>query len=77
LSALTGEGIEALEDLVSTTLTAGRTRYRISLGSANGAGAAWLHSHGAVENEQRTEEETTITVLLTEADYARFQSRGG
>jgi len=77
LSALTGEGIEALEALVSTTLTAGRTRYRISLGSADGAGAAWLHSHGAVENDQRTEEETTITVLLTEADYARFQSRGG
>ncbi len=76
LSALTGEGVAALEARVATALTAGRTRYRIDLDPADGAGAAWLHAHGAVEDEERSETVATLTVLLTEADYARFQSRG-
>ncbi len=75
VSALTGEGIETLEALASSLLTAGRTRYRIALDPADGAGIAWLHAHGTVEEETRGEKETAITLLLTEADHARFRSR--
>jgi GTPase len=77
LSALTGEGVAALETRISAALTAGRTRYRIELDPADGAGSAWLHAHGAVETDERSDDGAVVTVLLSEADYARFRSRAG
>jgi GTPase len=75
LSALTGEGVAALETRISAALTAGRTLYRIELDPTDGAGAAWLYAHGAVETDQRSDDGAVVTVLLSEADYARFRSR--
>jgi GTPase len=75
LSALTGTGVSLLETRISSALTAGRTRYQIELDPADGAGVAWLHAHGAVEKEDRSDAATIITVLLSEADHARFRAR--
>jgi GTPase len=76
LSALTGEGVAPLEVRISSALTAGRTRYSVHLGAGDGAAMAWLHAHGSVEAEDLDETGTTLTVLLDEKDYARFQARG-
>src|SRR3546814_8000801 len=64
ISALTGEGVEALLETIGALLTSGHRRYRIAIDTADGAGAAWLHQHGEVldhtlEGDTRSEENTS------------------
>jgi GTP-binding protein HflX len=76
LSALNGEGVAALTALVGAKLTAGQRLHHFEIPGGDGAAIAWLHAHGAVESEERTEDGTNIAVRLSEDDVARFQSRG-
>ena len=48
VSALTGEGIDALSAAIETRLAAGRILIELSLDSADGAGVSWLHRHTEV-----------------------------
>ncbi|MAW98728.1 MAG: GTPase HflX [Sphingomonas sp.] len=76
ISALTGEGIEALRDKLSAKLTAGHRRYRILLPAGDGAAAAWLHAHGEVLDQWIEGDEAGYEVRLAAADYDRFRQRG-
>ena len=73
VSAVTGEGIEALRLLLSDRLTVARRLRHIELSQNDGAGRAWLHAHGSVESESGEGDVTTISVRLTDADFARYQ----
>jgi GTPase len=75
LSALSGEGVERLVTEVATKLTAGHRRYRLTLDTADGAGAAWLHAHGEVLDQVVEGDRATYEVRLSEADYDRFIQR--
>ena len=75
VSALTGEGVAALVDTVAARLTSGHRRYAITLDAADGAGAAWLHAHGEVLDEDSGEGIVTYQVRLAEPDYRRFHQR--
>jgi GTP-binding protein HflX len=75
VSAITGEGVDALIDAVAAQLTAGHRRYTLTLDPADGAGAAWLHQHGEVI-EQRVEGDRTVyEVRMAPRDYERFETR--
>lgn len=75
ISALTGEGIDRLLDIVRQRLRAGSRLRKVVVASADGEALAWLHSKGEVV-EQRTEGlETALEVLLSDADWARFQTQ--
>jgi GTP-binding protein HflX len=76
VSALTGEGVDHLLADVAAKLTAGHRRYRIALDPADGAGAAWLHQHGDVLEQEIGDEQTIYEVRMAPADYERFASRG-
>ncbi|WP_051955780.1 GTPase HflX [Beijerinckia mobilis] len=48
VSALTGQGIEALESEIESRLAQGRLFFDITLGPADGEGQHWLHEHTEV-----------------------------
>jgi GTP-binding protein HflX len=81
LSALNGEGVDALSAGIAERLTEGHRRYRILLDAGDGSGAAWLHAHGEVlGQEDGTDEDRggiAYDVRLSPSDYERFATRPG
>ncbi len=75
MSALTGEGAADFADLISHQLTIGQVLHEFLVPVEDGAGIAWLHAHGTVEREAATETGVEMSVRLSGADFARFQSR--
>ncbi len=75
VSAVTGEGVDALIDAVSAKLTAGHRRYTITLDPADGAGAAWLHQHGEVLDRSMEGERAVYEVRMAPRDFERFETR--
>ncbi|WP_036287179.1 GTPase HflX [Methylosinus sp. PW1] len=52
VSALTGEGLDALLERIETRLAEGRIQLEVELDPADGAGIAWLHAHTEVLDRQ-------------------------
>ena len=75
ISALTGEGLEALLECASAELSKGATLRTVTLGASDGETIAWLHANGRIESQRTDGVETVFEVRLSEADWARLQSR--
>ena len=76
VSAVTGEGVDALVDAVAARLTEGHRRYTIALDPADGAGAAWLHSHGeVVDHWVEADGRAVYEVRMAPRDRERFGQR--
>ena len=75
ISALDGEGVDALITAVAARLTSGHRRYTIALDLADGAGAAWLHAHGEVLGEWSEEGKLVLDVRLAASEHSRFEQR--
>lgn len=75
ISALSGEGVDALAQHLSGRLTSAHRIREIELGMADGAAIAWLHANGTVEEETLSGERLTLKVRLSDVDFARFQAR--
>ena len=76
ISAMSGEGVDDLRREVAAKLTAGHRRYTIALEASDGAGAAWLHQHGEVEEHSTAGDKAVYEVRLAPRDYERFMTRG-
>ncbi|NLS26253.1 GTPase HflX [Sphingomonas sp. S2M10] len=76
ISALTGEGVDALVEAVAGRLTEGHRRYTLRLDPADGAAAAWLHQHGDVIEQHIEDEQAVYEVRMAPRDYERFVTRG-
>ncbi len=75
LSAISGEGLNALSERSAAILTAARKPYDVRVAANDGAALAWLHEHGNVERESGEGDTVTVTVRLTQEDHARFEAR--
>jgi GTP-binding protein HflX len=75
ISAVTGEGVEALRELLSERLTRGARLRSFALDQGDGASIAWLHAHGRVVDERSVDDKLEVDVRLTEAEFARFTRR--
>ena len=75
LSALTGEGTDALLHLLTARLQSGGQVHQLAVPTGAGDRLAWLHNHGEVLSTDVGDDETTVTVRLDAANYARYQSR--
>jgi GTPase len=75
ISALSGEGIEALRRTVAERLLAGARVHSIALPAADGGAIAWLHQHGEVIEQEMDGETLTMDVRLSPDEWDRFQSR--
>ena len=73
VSALTGEGIEALLAEIDRRLARGRTIARYRMRHGEGGAIAWLYSHGTVLERRDDEKFAYLTVSLTPEERARFE----
>ena len=73
VSALTGEGCDALLDAIDRRLGAGREVFDISVDIADGRAISWLYDHGEVVERRDDERFTHLKVRLDEGDRARFE----
>ncbi|MBJ3762916.1 GTPase HflX [Maribius pontilimi] len=72
LSALTGEGMDALADAIVVVLDETRTRKVLTLPFEAGRRRAWLYEQGVVEDEAQTEDGTALTVHWTARQARAF-----
>ncbi|WBV44673.1 GTPase HflX [Pseudoroseomonas cervicalis] len=73
VSALTGEGLDALRAALDARLAAGMEIADYALPPSDGARIAWLYQHGEVLTREDGEEMVRLTVRLSPADRARFE----
>lgn len=72
LSALTGQGMEALLTAIDTALDEERRVEEVTLDHADGRRRAWLYEQGVVEDEQVDEEGAVLRVNWTARQRAAF-----
>ncbi|UYY59010.1 GTPase HflX [Sphingomonas sp. S2-65] len=75
ISAMSGEGVDALVDAIAGKLTKEHRRYTIALDPADGAGAAWLHQHGEVCDHWVEDGQAVYEVRMAPRDLERFETR--
>ena len=73
VSAVTGEGCDALLAAIETRLFPRRQRLLLTVPHGNGRAAAWLYAHGEVIGREETEDATVLTVDMTEREYFQFR----
>ena len=74
ISAVTGEGLDALRERMAECLRSGEKVHQIRLPASAGSKIAWLHSRGEVLDQKVDEEEVELSVRLSPDNWARFQS---
>ncbi|MGK7870491.1 GTPase HflX [Falsiroseomonas sp. E2-1-a20] len=76
VSALTGDGLDALREALDARMVAGMETADYRIAPADGASLAWLYEHGEVLAREDAEDMIRVSVRLTSADRARFEQRG-
>lgn len=75
VSALTGEGCEALLQAIDRRIGASEWVVEIAVDVADGAAIAWLHRNGQVLDEHTKDTTAHMRVKLDPADLERFRTR--
>ncbi len=73
VSAMTGEGLPALQAAIDARISAGMEIADYVLPPADGAGLAWLYQHGEVLDRADAEDGLHLKVRMLPADRARFE----
>ena len=73
VSAITGDGLEALKAAIDARIAAGMVTAQYTIPPEDGARLAWLYQHGEVVDRQDSETAVQVTVRLLPADLARFE----
>ena len=76
VSAMTGEGLEALRQAIDARIAAGMELAEYEIPPGDGARLAWLYSHGEVVGRKDGENAIHLAVRLLPADRARFERQG-
>jgi len=74
VSAVTGEGLDDLRELMATRLRAGEEVHEIRLPATEGGKIAWLHSRGEVLEQKLDHDQMELSVRLSPDNWARFQA---
>jgi GTP-binding protein HflX len=75
ISALTGEGVEALLAKLGDMLTGGAKLLELVIPASDGRRLAWLHQHGEVlEESEAGEHERRVRVRLNAKELGQFES---
>ncbi|HLJ63189.1 MAG TPA: GTPase HflX [Stellaceae bacterium] len=77
VSAMSGEGMEALLALIDHRLEGDRRLVHLDIPVSDGAALAWLYAHGEVVNRQDDESSAHVEVRLSEADLGRLRMKLG
>jgi GTP-binding protein HflX len=74
ISALTGEGLEALRTRVAECLREDEQVRTVTVAAGDGGRIAWLHSRGEVLDQQLDQDEVRLSVRLSSDNWARYQA---
>jgi GTP-binding protein HflX len=74
ISALSGEGLDALRAAIDERLASAKEVASFQLVPSDGAKLAWLYRHGEVLTREDEDEAIRVTVRMLPADRARFES---
>jgi GTP-binding protein HflX len=74
ISAVTGEGLDALRECMAEMLRSGEQVHLIRLPATQGSKIAWLHSRGEVLEQKLDHDEMELSVRLSPDNWARFQA---
>jgi GTP-binding protein HflX len=77
VSAITGEGLDALKAEIDTRIAEGMDVANYAIPPEDGASLAWLYQHGEVIDRADDEDAVRVTVRLQPADRARFERQHG
>ncbi len=75
VSAITGDGLDALRRILDDRIAAGMEQADYDIDHADGARLAWLYEHGEVVDRRDDETAAHVKVRLLPADRARFDER--
>jgi GTP-binding protein HflX len=75
ISAITGEGIDHLSQLIDQHLNRKKLTLEIDLPSNRGDMLAWLYRRGAIVDRYDHEDTIHLHLKISAEDYARFKSR--
>jgi GTP-binding protein HflX len=75
VSALTGEGLNGLFELLDRRMTADRRTVELAVPLEDGAALAWLYQKGEILEREDDDVSAHLKVALDEADLARFERR--
>jgi GTPase len=75
VSAITGEGLDALRTAIDERVAAGMELADYAIPPQDGARLAWLYQHGEVVDRTDDEAAVHVKVRLLPADRARFEHR--
>ena len=73
VSALTGEGVDALRETISRLLHAGSRTHHVRLNAGDGPRIAWLHARGEVLEQRAEGDQLHLEVKLSPENWARFE----
>jgi GTP-binding protein HflX len=74
ISAITGEGLDALRERMAECLRSGEQVHDIRLPATDGGRIAWLHARGEVLDQAVEHDELRLSVRLSPDNWARFQA---
>jgi GTP-binding protein HflX len=74
ISAVTGEGLDALRERMAELLRNGEQVHLIRLSTSDGGRIAWLHSRGEVLDQKVDDDALELSVRLSPDNWARFQA---
>ena len=75
LSALSGEGVDALLECAVSLLREGAAVHDVVVPASEGEAIAWLHANGEVLSQEADGLAMNLSVRLSGADWARFCAR--
>jgi GTP-binding protein HflX len=74
ISAITGEGLDALRERMADCLRSGEQVHQVRIPATDGGRIAWLHSRGEVLDQRIDHDELELSVRLSPDNWARFQA---
>jgi GTP-binding protein HflX len=74
MSAITGEGLDALRDRLAKQLRSGEQVHQIRIPAGDGGRIAWLHARGEVLDQRMDHDALELSVRLSPDNWARFQA---
>lgn len=74
ISALSGEGLDALRERTAEKLRSGEQVHEVRVPARDGGRIAWLHARGEVLDQSLDHDEMRLSVRLSPDNWARFQA---
>lgn len=76
ISAITGEGIDQLLQMISTNLSLNHDTDTVTLSVSDGKRLAWLHENGRVLETQQDHDDLVLAVQMSKRNWGRFRQLG-